>query len=75
MRRTGLWIRIFLNEDDVLTCKNVFNVVARKAKLSLFVSVIVAMEAEETENKASNDRGFSFERNCVLHRWESETLK
>ena len=22
-----------------------------------------------------NDRGFSFERNCVLRRWESETLK
>ena len=21
------------------------------------------------------DRGFSFERNCVLRRWESETLK
>ena len=23
----------------------------------------------------SNDRGYSFERNCVLRRWESETLK
>ena len=23
----------------------------------------------------SNDRGFSFERNYVLRRWESETLK
>ena len=23
----------------------------------------------------SCDRGFSFERNCVLRRWESETLK
>ena len=22
-----------------------------------------------------NDRGYSFERNCVLRRWESETLK
>ena len=24
---------------------------------------------------SSHDRGFSFERNCVLRRWESETLK
>ena len=24
---------------------------------------------------AKKDRGYSFERNCVLHRWESETLK
>ena len=24
---------------------------------------------------SSNDRGYSFERNCVLRRWESETLK
>ena len=23
----------------------------------------------------ANDRGYSFERNCVLRRWESETLK
>ena len=23
----------------------------------------------------TNSRGFSFERNCVLRRWESETLK
>ena len=23
----------------------------------------------------ANDRGFSLERNCVLRRWESETLK
>ena len=22
-----------------------------------------------------NDRGFSFERNCVLRRWKSKTLK
>ena len=25
-------------------------------------------------SKIPNDRGFSFERNCVLCRWESETL-
>ena len=23
----------------------------------------------------TDDRGFKFERNCVLRRWESETLK
>ena len=26
-------------------------------------------------NSTLHDRGFSFERNCVLRRWESETLK
>ena len=28
-----------------------------------------------TQGLILNDRGFSFERNCVLRRWESETLK
>ena len=26
-------------------------------------------------NLWENDKGFSFERNCVLRRWESEALK
>ena len=29
----------------------------------------------ELLERANAERGFSFERNCVLHQWESETLK
>ena len=29
----------------------------------------------KTARGISNDRGYSFERNCVLRRWESEALK
>ena len=35
---------------------------------------VVIVDAK-TGKPVFNDREFSFERNCVLRRWESETLK
>ena len=39
--------------------------------------IFMAHDKRPVEEEVSilNDRGYSFERNCVLRRWESETLK
>ena len=42
-----------------------------------FLTVVSLLQptAPTFNDLISNDRGYSFERNCVLRRWESETLK
>ena len=43
--------------------------------LFLLFHLYVSSRHEIVPNDLTYDRGYSFERNCVLRRWESETLK
>ena len=54
--------------------KAVVDVAAVEFRFSA-VKFVEKLLFDEADKKVSITRGYRFERNCVLRRWESETLK